>query len=131
MCDERTARDPEEFLRKHGLTRRDFGAGAAGFAISMMLPAVANAMDVAEEEVLIETPDGTADCYFVHPAEGAHAAVMVWPDVMGIRTSYRMMGKRLAESGYSTLVINPYYRTARATSLRMASRTVCLKFASA
>ena len=118
MCDERTARDTEEFLRKHGLTRRDFGAGAAGFALSMMLPAVANAMNVSEEEVLIDTPDGTADCYFVHPAEGAHAAVMVWPDVMGIRTSYRMMGKRLAKSGYSTLVINPYYRTAKGNVIK-------------
>ena len=81
--------------------------------MSMMLPAVANAMEVVEEEVLVETPDGMADCYFVHPAKGAHAAVIVWPDVMGIRTSFRMMGKRLAESGYSTLVVNPYYRTAK------------------
>jgi carboxymethylenebutenolidase len=54
-----------------------------------------------------------ADCYFVHPASGAHAAVIVWPDIMGIRTSFRMMGKRLAESGYSVLVVNPYYRTAK------------------
>lgn len=113
MCDELTVKDEEEFLRKHGLTRRDFGKGAIGIAMTMMLPAVANAVDVVEEEVLIETPDGMADCYFVRPAEGAHAAVIVWPDVMGIRTSYRMMGKRLAESGYSTLVVNPYYRTAK------------------
>ena len=113
MCDELTVKDNEEFLRKHGLTRRDFGAAAAGVALSMVLPPVANAMSVIEEEVLVETPDGMADCYFVHPAEGAHAAVIVWPDVMGIRTSFRAMGKRLAESGYSTLVVNPYYRTAK------------------
>jgi len=113
MCDELTVKDEEEFLRKHGLTRRDFGKGAVGIAMTMMLPAVANAVDVVEEEVLIETPDGVADCYFVRPAEGAHAAVIVWPDIMGIRTSFRMMGKRLAESGYSTLVVNPYYRTAK------------------
>jgi carboxymethylenebutenolidase len=113
MCDELTEKDNEEFLRKHGLTRRDFGTGAAGIAFSMMLPAVANAMDVVEEDVLVETPDGMADCYFVRPTEGAHAAVIVWPDVKGIRPSFRMMGKRLAESGYSTLVVNPYYRTAK------------------
>lgn len=113
MCDELTEKDNEEYFRKQGLTRRDFNKGAAGVALSMMLPAVANAMDIVEDEVLIETPDGMADCYFVHPAAGAHAAVIVWPDVMGIRTSYRMMGKRLAESGYSTLVVNPYYRTAK------------------
>jgi carboxymethylenebutenolidase len=113
MCDEFTEKDNEEFLRKHGVTRRDFGKGGVAFALSMMLPTMANAMDVVEEEVQIETPDGMADCYFVHPAEGAHAAVIVWPDIMGIRTSFRMMGKRLAESGYSTLVVNPYYRTAK------------------
>jgi carboxymethylenebutenolidase len=112
MCDESTVKDNEEFFRKHGLTRRDFSKGAAGVAFSMMLPTVANAVDVVEEEVRVASPDGIADCYFVHPAEGAHAAVIVWPDIMGIRTSFRMMGKRLAESGYSTLVVNPYYRTA-------------------
>lgn len=113
MCDEITEKDNEEFLLKHGLSRRDFGKGGVAFALTLMLPAVANAMDVVEEEVLIETPDGMADAYFVHPAKGAHAAVIVWPDIMGIRTSFRMMGKRLAESGYSTLVVNPYYRTAK------------------
>jgi len=113
MCDELSVKDNEEFLRKHGVTRRDFSKGAVGFAFTMMLPAVANAMDVVEEEVMIKTPDGMADCYFVRPASGAHAAVIVWPDIMGIRTSFRMMGKRLAESGYATLVVNPYYRTAK------------------
>lgn len=113
MCDEITEKDTEEFLRKHGLSRRDFGKGGIAVAISAMLPIVANAMDVVEEKVQVKTPDGLADCYFVHPAEGTHAAVIVWPDIMGIRTSFRSMGKRLAESGYSTLVVNPYYRTAK------------------
>ena len=113
MCDDQSIRDIEEFLKERGLTRRDFGVGAAGFAMATMLPAVANALDVVEEEVLVETPDGMADCYFAYPAEGTHAAVIVWPDVMGLRTAYRSMGKRLAESGYSTLVVNPYYRTAK------------------
>jgi carboxymethylenebutenolidase len=113
MCDELTVKDNEEFLRKNGLTRRDFSKGAAGVALAMMLPAVANAMDVVDEDVLVETPDGMADCYFVRPAEGAHAAVIVWPDIKGIRTAFKVMGKRLAESGYSVLVVNPYYRTAK------------------
>lgn len=42
-----------------------------------------------------------------------HAAVIVWPDIVSIRPAFRAMGKRLAESGYSVLVVNPYYRTAR------------------
>ncbi len=113
MCDETTEKDNADHLRRKGLTRRDFNLQSMGVALAMMLPTVANALDVVEQEVLVETPDGMADCYFVHPAKGAHAAVIVWPDIMGIRTSFRMMGKRLAESGYSVLVVNPYYRTVK------------------
>ena len=113
MCDEITEKDNEEYFRKQGLTRREFSMLGMGAALAMMLPPVANAKDVVEKDILVETPDGKADCYFVHPANGAHAAVIVWPDIMGIRTSFRMMGKRLAESGYSVLVVNPYYRTAK------------------
>jgi carboxymethylenebutenolidase len=113
MCDEQTEKDNADYFRKNGLTRREFNIRSAGLALAMALPAVSNAMEVVEEEVNVETPDGTADCYFVHPVGGAHAAVIVWPDIMGIRTSFKMMGKRLAASGYSVLVVNPYYRTAK------------------
>jgi carboxymethylenebutenolidase len=113
MCDELTERDNDDYFRRNGITRRNFNKLGMGAALAMLLPAVANALEIIEEDVLVETPDGMADCYFVRPASGAHAAVIVWPDVMGIRTSFRMMGKRLAESGYSVLVVNPYYRTAQ------------------
>jgi carboxymethylenebutenolidase len=63
---------------------------------------------------MVKTPDGTADAYFVHPAAGAAPAVLVWPDIFGLRPAFRQMGKRLAESGYSVLVVNPFYRTAKA-----------------
>jgi carboxymethylenebutenolidase len=111
MCDEITAKEEIEFLQKRGLTRRQFTAASAGTALALMLSPVANALDVVEQDVTVPTPDGEADCYFVHPAEGAHAAVMVWPDIKGIRPAFRAMGKRLAQSGYSVLVVNPYYRT--------------------
>jgi carboxymethylenebutenolidase len=111
MCDELTNKDAEDYLKRRGLTRREFSKGSAGMAIAMMLPPVANALDVVEHEVLVQTPDGNADCYFVHPATGKHAAVIVWPDIKGIRPAFRAMGKRLAQSGYSVLVVNPYYRT--------------------
>jgi carboxymethylenebutenolidase len=84
-----------------------------GVALVMMLPPVANALEVVEQDVMVETPDGMADCYFVHPASGNHAAAIVWPDIVGMRPAIRAMGKRLAESGYSVLVVNPYYRTVR------------------
>jgi carboxymethylenebutenolidase len=113
MCDELTNRDAEEYLRRNALTRRAFNQHGAAAALAMLLPPVANAMDVVEQDVMVPTPDGEADCYFVHPESGAHAAVIVWPDIVSIRPAFRAMGKRLAESGYSVLVVNPYYRTAR------------------
>jgi carboxymethylenebutenolidase len=58
--------------------------------------------------------DGTADCYFVHPSTGEHPGVIIWPDILGLRPAFRQMGRRLAESGYSVLVVNPFYRRARA-----------------
>lgn len=113
MCDELTNKDAEEYLRRNALTRREFSKRGVAVTIAMMLPPVANAVDVVEQDVMVETPDGMADCYFVHPASGEHAAVIIWPDIVGIRPAFRAMGKRLAESGYSVIVVNPYYRTAK------------------
>jgi carboxymethylenebutenolidase len=112
MCDQDTQDDANEFLkRKSDLTRRQFGALSVGTGLAIMLPQVAGAVEVTEGDVSITTPDGTADCYFVHPKTGAAAAVLVWPDILGLRPAFRQMGKRLAESGYSVLVVNPFYRT--------------------
>ena len=80
----------------------------------MLLPRAANAQAVAEADLEIATPDGVADSYFVHPSSGAHPGVLIWPDAFGLRPALRQMGKRLAESGYSVLVVNPYYRRQRA-----------------
>ena len=112
MCDERTEQDIERFLRRRGMTRRDFNAALSTAALAALLPQVANASEVEESDVMVTTPDGQADAYLVHPAEGRHAGVIMWPDIKGIRPAFRMMGKRLAESGYSVLVVNPYYRSA-------------------
>lgn len=114
MCDLDTLRDSTEYLKQQKLTRRSFTALSAGAGAGFVLPSVANAQAVMEMDVNITTPDGTADCYFVHPASGSHAAVLVWPDILGLRPAFRAMGKRLAESGYAVLVVNPFYRNAKA-----------------
>jgi carboxymethylenebutenolidase len=113
MCDEQTQHDIDEFLRRSGVTRREFGKVSAAAGMAMMLPTVANAQDVTETDVEVTTPDGVADCYFVHPSSGRHAAVIIWPDILGLRPAFRTMGKRLAQSGYSVVVVNPFYREAR------------------
>lgn len=115
MCDEKTVKDNEAYLATaSNWSRRKFGAITGGAALAMALPRPANAAQVAEAEVQVTTPDGTADCYFVHPAEGRHPGVIIWPDIVGLRPAFRAMGKRLAESGYAVLVVNPYYRIAAA-----------------
>jgi len=113
MCDERTERDIERHLRRQGMTRRDFNAALSTAAIAALLPPVAHASEVTATEVLVPTPDGEADCHFAHPAEGRHPGVIMWPDIKGIRPAFRLMGERLAQSGYAVLVVNPYYRTVR------------------
>jgi len=113
VCEEQTEKENDEYLRKNGLTRRKFGQYGVAAAMTMILPSVANALEVVERDVVVNTLEGKADCYFVHPADGAHAAIIMWPDIVGIRWAFRAMGKRLAESGYSVLVVNPYYRTAK------------------
>src|SRR5437879_3828891 len=114
MCDQHFEEDMKDYLAREGLTRRQFGALSVGVGIAMLLPRVANALTVTESDVSVKTPDGVADCYFVHPSSGAYAGVLIWPDILGLRPAFRQMGKRLAESGYSVLVVNPFYRRKRA-----------------
>lgn len=112
MCDDKTVADAEDALR-NGLTRRQLGVAAGLGGLASWLPGTAAASGLVESDVSIKTPDGDADAYFVHPAEGSHAAVLIWPDILGLRPAFRLMGKRLAGEGYSVLVVNPYYRSER------------------
>jgi carboxymethylenebutenolidase len=114
MCDDRTVSDSNDNLRSKKLTRRQFGVVSAGAGLAMLLPSSANAQAVSETDLDVTTPDGVADCYFVHPSNGTHPGVLIWPDAFGLRPAFRQMGKRLAESGYSVLVVNQYYRSQRA-----------------
>lgn len=113
MCDELTQKDADDFLSRSGVTRREFGKLSTAAGLAMMWPSLASAQDVTETDLEVTTPDGVADCYFVHPSSGRHPAVIVWPDILGLRPAFRVMGRRLAQSGYSVLVVNPFYRDAR------------------
>lgn len=117
MCD---LNDQEE-LKKY--TRRDFATWAASAGVLTALPSVANAVAVAEREVTIATADGNCDAYFVAPTSGPAPGVLVWPDVFGLRPAFRQMGRRLAESGYSVLVVNPFYRQKKAPTAAQGGQT--------
>jgi len=110
MCDEFIHQGLVEDTR---VTRRTFGliaaaaAGAAGAAVP--------APGVDETDVSIKTPDGTADAVLFTPKKaGKYPAVLMWPDIMGLRPTFRDMGRRLAASSYVVLVPNPFYRSKRA-----------------
>jgi carboxymethylenebutenolidase len=124
MCDQDHFEEDRQEYEKRGLvTRRQFGAlVGAGVAIGM-LPKVVNAVAVTEQDVTIKTPDGNCDAYFVHVASGTAPAVLVWPDIFGLRPAFRQMGKRLAESGYSVLVVNPFYRQQKAPTAAKGAAT--------
>ncbi len=123
MCDQdHFEKDRQEYEALGWVTRKQFGM-VLGAGIAMMLPQAANAVAVSESDVSVKTPDGAADCYFVHPASGTAPGVLIWPDIFGLRPAFRQMGKRLAESGYSVLVVNPFYRTKKAPTADSGAAT--------
>ena len=121
MCDETTEAENAAWLESRRLGRREFslmGISAASLALfpgcaSSTAPS-ADVSKTASRSVVIDTPDGRADAFFVHPVEGRHPAVIMWPDVAGLRPAYEVMATRLASSGYAVLAVNPYYRSAPA-----------------
>ena len=116
MCDDLTAHAEEAALAQSGLNRREFAAiGAAGvLAACTAQESQANGRQLREAMVAVQPPDGVADAFFVHPAKGKHPGVIMWPDIAGLREAYKVMARRLAESGYAVLVLNQYYRSSPA-----------------
>jgi carboxymethylenebutenolidase len=111
MCDRDSLNDMVQTL-----SRRQFGATALGVGAAAILAPYAQAADggLAESDVMIHTPDGEADAYFVHPKSGHHPGVLMWTDWRGLRPAFRAMARRLAAAGYAVLVPNPFYRSRRA-----------------
>ena len=123
MCDQDHFEDDRKQFEAAGLvTRKQFGM-MLGAGMAMMLPQVANAAPVTDGDVTVKTPDGSADGYFVHPATGTAPGVLIWTDIFGLRPAFRSMSKRLAESGYSVLVMNPFYRTKKAPTAEQGGAT--------
>src|SRR5438874_9751666 len=123
MCDQdHFEKDRQEYQTMGLVTRKQFGV-MLGAGVAMLLPQVADAVTVTDSEVNVITPDGTADCYFVHPTSGTAPGVLVWPDIFGLRPAFRQMAKRLAESGYSVLVVNPFYRVKKAPTAEAGGAT--------
>jgi carboxymethylenebutenolidase len=110
MCDDLTTADT---MTKTGLSRRQLGTLGGATMTGMLLAEQAVAAGPVLSEGLVSVPaaDGTIDAFFVHPAKGAHAAVIMWPDIASLREAYRAMARRLAGAGYAVIVPNQYYRS--------------------
>jgi len=114
MCDEAKLK----VWAKETISRRQFGAITGVAAVAACAPgkvasdgeAGASGLPLTETAVTFETEDGTMDAVFVHPTDGKHPAVILWPDIGSIRESKRNMARRLAGEGYAVLILNPYYR---------------------
>ncbi|MEA2983559.1 MAG: carboxymethylenebutenolidase [Alphaproteobacteria bacterium] len=112
MCD---SDSDKSFIVDASFTRRSVVLTMSSVAAMAGLPGAAFAANVVETDVMVPTPDGKADAVLLHPAgSGSWPAVLMWPDILGLRPVFREMGRRLAADGYAVLVPNPFYRTKRA-----------------
>lgn len=119
MCDDFTAIEEEAALAARGLSRREFAAVGAAGVLAACTGGESQAKGRALKEAMVSVPtgDGVADAFFVHPAKGRSPAVILWPDIAGLRAAYQEMARRLAAEGYAVLAVNHYYRAARAPLL--------------
>ncbi|MBL9022540.1 MAG: dienelactone hydrolase family protein [Myxococcales bacterium] len=141
MCDDITETENESWLER-SVGRRDLARIGLGAAAIVALPACSSdsagakspdgggeapsasaassatvAPSASSRAVVVDTPDGKADGFFVFQREGKHPGVVLWPDIAGPREAYQAMATRLAEQGYAVLVVNQYYRSAKAPVL--------------
>jgi len=117
MCDQQTEADNRAYEHAGGeINRRDFNVlGTAGLlAMLGTYGAVYADDDLVESDVNVPMKDGVSDSYFVHPKSGSHAGVLIWPDIRGLRPAFKAMGRRMAQAGYAVLVVNPFWRDAKA-----------------
>src|SRR5437868_4836593 len=112
MCD---SDNHQGFVVDTSVTRRSVVLSMSAAAAVTGLPTAAFAADVVEKDVMVPTPDGHADAALFYPGgSGSWPAVLMWPDILGLRPVFREMGRRLASAGYMVLVPNPFYRVKRA-----------------
>ena len=124
MCNKDSAESWDTALALKGIDRRQFAlmSSAAALAACAPIDKTDTRDTLRENTVTVQTPDGNADAFFVRPAQGKHPAIVMWPDIAGLRDAYKIMARKLAASGYAVLVPNPYYRSAKAPVLTSLSQ---------
>jgi carboxymethylenebutenolidase len=109
---------PFEKTKDPAVSRRVFTVLSLGAGAGFASTAFAAEVSVVETEVVIKMPDGACDAVVLHPlGSGSWPGAVIFPDALGLRPSFRDMGRRLAAEGYTVLVPNPFYRTRKAPVL--------------
>jgi carboxymethylenebutenolidase len=122
MCDQDTfEKDRLEYEAKGLVTRRQFGV-MMGAGMIMMLPQVKTLLPSLNRS---DHQDSGRQCgQLLRPSHHRNCSRRSrLADIFGLRPAFRQMGKRLAESGYSVLVINPFYRTKKAPTADQGAAT--------
>jgi carboxymethylenebutenolidase len=101
------------------ISRREFTALTLAAGVSAAAgAAAASVTEMIDTDVLVKTPSGTCDAALVHPqGSGRWPAVIIFPDIFGLRPTMRAMAKRLAADGFTVLVPNPFYRSTKAPGI--------------
>jgi carboxymethylenebutenolidase len=97
------------------ISRREFTALSIAAGVAAATGAAAAQM--IDSDVQVTTPAGICDAALVHPQHGSWPGVILFTDVFGLRPTMRDMAKRLAADGFTVLVPNPFYRTAKPPGL--------------
>lgn len=108
MCDEIN-------MPSQGISRRQLGGLGVVAALAACTSSKTSASASGLVEAMVEVPagDGVAEAFFVHPREGRHPGVVLWPDIAGLRDAKKAMARQLAARGFAVLAVNHYYRSSR------------------
>lgn len=114
MCDEAKLKS----WAKDRMSRRQFGVLSGAVAIAACAPTAGGEgeelpsnLSIISDAVSFPTEDGTMDGFLIYPEAGEeYPAVIMWPDIAGVRQAKFQMAMRLASEGYAVLLVNPYYR---------------------
>jgi carboxymethylenebutenolidase len=100
------------------ISRREFTALSIAVGVAVATGASgATAAEMTDTDVQVTTPAGICDAALIHPQKGSWPGVILVTDVLGLRPTMRDMAQRLAADGFTVLVPNPFYRTAKPPGL--------------
>jgi carboxymethylenebutenolidase len=95
MCD---SDNNQGYIVDTSFTRRSVVLTMSSAAAVAGLPSAALAANVVEKDVMVPTPDGSADAALFYPAgKGTWPAVLMWPDILEPRPVFTDYAARMTD----------------------------------